>query len=54
MAIEALEKQIPKKVEWGKTAKVRNRNTVTWVCPVCRYHVTSEYCRKCGQAIKWE
>ena len=44
------EKQIMKKVQWGKTA---TRPNVTWICPVCRNHVNAEYCRRCGQAIDW-
>ena len=47
---EALEKQIPKKRIWGRTA---TRPNVTWICPCCRNHVNSEFCRKCGQAIDW-
>lgn len=50
MAVEALEKQIPKKRIWGRTA---TRPNVTWICPCCRNHVNSEYCRKCGQRIDW-
>lgn len=50
LAIEAYEKQIPKKVQWGRTA---TRPNVTWICPVCRNHVNSDYCRKCGQRIDW-
>lgn len=50
MAIKALEKQIPKKVAWGKTA---TRPNVTWICPSCRNHVNAEYCRKCGQKLDW-
>lgn len=62
MAIEALEKQIPMKVEWtidhiwGTTRKQP-------VCPVCDYYLTMTefigngekitYCDHCGQAIDW-
>ena len=42
MAIEALEKQIPKK------KKKRNE------CPECGYsYAFEEYCPNCGQAIDW-
>ena len=52
MAIEALEKQIPKDV----------RLTVSKIkCPICGKTLTSKgaihadyhYCKWCGQAIKW-
>lgn len=62
LAIEALEKQMPKKVEfaidhtWGTTRKQP-------VCPVCDYYLTMTefigdgekitYCDHCGQAIDW-
>lgn len=50
MAIEALDKQIPKKPELEGEY---------YVCPVCGvYQETSEgnppYCINCGQAIGWE
>lgn len=42
MAVEALEKQIPKK------KKKRNE------CPECGYsYAFEEYCPNCGQAIDW-
>lgn len=45
MAIEALEKQIPK-------SPVEVRNEI--VCPTCRTLVgSSPYCRYCGQALDW-
>lgn len=45
MAIEALEKQIPKKpavnmAEYG-------------VCPTCGRSIDTDYCIYCGQAIDW-
>ena len=44
-AIEALEKQIPKK-------PVEVRNEI--VCPTCKTLVgSSPYCRYCGQALDW-
>ena len=45
MAINALEKQIPKK-------PVKTRSEI--VCPTCNTLVgSSPYCRYCGQAIDW-
>ena len=58
-AIEALEKQVPKK----PTAPVD-----TWLCPSCGesveyqqklgdnvlYHGQHDFCPKCGRAIDWE
>lgn len=67
MAIQALEKQIPKKPNktidssWGTKKEVH-------VCPVCDYYLTEvhfiepqkiksnkkiTYCETCGQAIDW-
>lgn len=54
MAIQALEKQIPKKVlnlmlnADGKTTKV-----FKGICPCCQCIVTNEYCSRCGQALDW-
>lgn len=47
IAISALEKQIPKKVD-----RVGNK------CPICKCYLASEpvgdhYCFQCGQAIDW-
>ena len=63
VAIEALEKQIPKKpnkeveTSWGIKREVN-------VCPVCDYYLSEinfigdgkkvSYCEVCGQAIDWE
>lgn len=54
MAVEALEKQIPKKPtqvdKWGEFFQ----------CPRCNGFVTDyfgcrmKYCSRCGQALKWE
>ena len=48
MAVEALEKQMPKKPKMPLDAYL--------VCPVCEKKVDHpfEYCRACGQAIDWE
>ena len=54
MAIEALEKQIPKKILRGTIT----RDTACY-CSVCKSYVCFEdvykddYCPKCGQRIDW-
>jgi hypothetical protein len=52
-AIDALEKQIPKK----STEYVDYEFSVVWTCPTCwRVHITewkTKYCSDCGQAIDW-
>ena len=60
MAIEALEKQIPKKVIYGGDGYAPDGTFVwdEWLCPNCnsRYEVEYEehdYCPNCGQAIDW-
>ena len=56
MAIEALEKQIPKKpVEGNPDDFWESGNDY---CPICGFAVRVEeykdkYCSKCGQAIDW-
>lgn len=62
MAIEALEKQIPKKVEYGIDGSWGTEKEQP-VCPVCDYFITQTYfigegkkvtyCDHCGQAIDW-
>ena len=50
MAVEALEKQIPKK----PIHKIKRPNSLYGVCPVCgRRLVTDKYCPRCGHALKW-
>lgn len=44
-AIEALEKQIPK--------KPINISWTHYHCPICKKSVNSNYCGNCGQAIDW-
>jgi hypothetical protein len=61
-AIEALEKQTPKKVEWTEDY-TWGKKTDQPVCPVCDYYLTMHhfiegskkvsYCDTCGQAIDW-
>ena len=55
MGIQALEKQIPKKVlnlmlndGDGYLIKV-----FKGICPYCQCIVTNEYCSRCGQALDW-
>ncbi len=63
MAMQALEKQIPKKpiphkVEGGKI-KIGNgwwcKGTTVHKCPNCNEFIsrTYDYCYKCGQALEW-
>lgn len=53
-AIQALEKQMPKKVlnlmlnADGKPTKV-----FKGICPYCQCIVNNEYCSRCGQALDW-
>lgn len=61
-AFEALEKQIPKKVEYGIDGSWGVEKGQP-VCPVCDYFITRTqfigegkkvtYCEHCGQAIDW-
>jgi len=47
LAVDALEKQIPKKPKMPFDA--------CWICPICgsRVEHTFKHCRRCGQAIDW-
>lgn len=50
MAVDALDKQIPKKTLWG------GDNRTSWrSCPMChsRMHNTCKFCSQCGQALDW-
>lgn len=49
IAIEALEKQLPKKPVFK-----RNAYGGISVCPICGVSDYGKYCRQCGQAIKYE
>ena len=53
MAIEALEKQIPKKPE--EIRHFRMCNSYAGLCPVCNGGANSEfqYCGDCGQKLDW-
>ena len=49
MAINALEKQIPKKIAKYDVCPVCNNNqSTTW------YYVGSSYCEICGQKLDWD
>lgn len=48
IAIEALEKQLPK-----KPVLKRKAYGGIMVCPICEVSDYGKYCRHCGQKIKW-
>lgn len=48
LAIEALEKQLPK-----KPVLKRKAYGGIMVCPICEVSDYGKYCRHCGQKIKW-
>lgn len=54
-AIQALEKQIPKKPIKSEEQSVRYVNT--YYCPVCRLGITgtniAKWCYHCGQKLDW-
>ena len=54
IAIEALEKQMPKKPE--EQRYFRTFNSYAGLCPSCRGGANSEfkYCGDCGQKLDWE
>lgn len=60
LAIEALEKQMPKKPVLENTKGIVGIGM--WHCPVCKNEIVSDwnkgianpYCHHCGQAIDWE
>ena len=55
MAVQALEKQIPKKPIKSENQVVRYVNT--YYCPTCELGITgtniAKWCYHCGQAIDW-
>lgn len=60
MAIQALEKQIPKKPTYEGDGYAPDGTFIydTWICPCCdeRYEVDYDdyaYCPNCGQKIDW-
>lgn len=59
IAIDALNKQIPEKLEMAETKLIGKDEVETenrLVCPRCKHHVdmkhTAYYCTYCGQALK--
>ena len=54
-AMNALEKQIPKKAKLHRTFKVLDMTDSIYLCPSCGVMLDTEnYCTNCGQAIDWE
>ena len=55
MAINALEKQIPKKPAKSENQVVRYANT--YYCPICNLGITgtniAKWCYHCGQKLDW-
>ena len=55
IAIDALEKQIPKKPT--PTDEQHIRYSMNYVCPLCGKHFSgtgiASYCYHCGQALDW-
>lgn len=54
LAVSALEKQIPKKLQ--NLHRFRGREKCVGTCPTCGYACCSDYgdyCGGCGQAIDW-
>ena len=56
IAIQALEKQIPKKPVKSEKQVVRYVNT--YYCPICNLGITgtniAKWCYHCGQKLDWE
>lgn len=59
IAIDALNKQIPEKLEMAETTLYKTDGAVTencLVCPCCKHKVdlkhTAYYCTYCGKALK--
>ena len=58
MASEALEKQIPKKVDEYKVFEDGAFYNIDFVCPACGWAVIGQpyepdFCKHCGQALDW-
>lgn len=53
LAIQAIEKQIPKKVVMITTHTDENGGSGFTVCPTCGYTVINDYCGNCGQFLDW-
>lgn len=57
IAVEAMEKQIPKKAVYvAEDRYVKNRYYTFPQCPSCNHEIATwdAYCLMCGQAIDWE
>lgn len=56
IAIECIEKQIPKKPEFDVLLTFNDDEVPVPYCPVCAYTIYEEdnFCSNCGQAILWE
>lgn len=48
VACVALDKQIPKECVRAKSGPIDYN-----ACPICRKHVSDNYCPNCGQKIDW-
>ena len=56
IAVEAMEKQIPKKVNYKKEDRfIKNYLSIYSYCPVCEKEVFAGdmFCVRCGQRICW-
>lgn len=53
-AVEALEKQTPKRAIMKGFRPCEEICSVSYICPVCKKHVNiDKYCYHCGQALDW-
>ena len=57
-AIKALEKQVPKKIEYVSDGDAEDSLVCEYRCPVCEEELYRcnyyAYCPYCGQAIDWD
>ena len=59
LAVQALEKQIPMKVKEKQVVEDEAFCNLDFLCPACKNAVIGQpyepnYCKHCGQALKWE
>ena len=59
IAIQALEKQIPIRVEEKQVVEDEAFYNLDFLCPACKNAVIGQpykpsHCKHCGQALKWE